>query len=209
MKLFLSALGVSDDLRRAFLDLVGKDDTDIRLVHIENAADPLPDDRRGFLSPRRTELAGLCGDYQRLDLRDFIGRTAALLACLSECDVVWIGGGNVFYLRHLLHATGFDEIIRPLLEQGVIYGGGSAGAIVVGPTLEGYEAVDNLSLSPEVMWNGMGLVDFAPIPHWGHPAIDAALIGIRSDFDKSGVNTVPIRDGQAIIVVGLDWNIAP
>ena len=196
MKLFLSSLGVSDELRPTFLALVGKDAADIHLAHVENAADPLPEERRGFLAARREELARLVCHYERLDLRDYIGQPAELRARLLDCDAVFVGGGNVFYLRHLLRETGFDQIIRSVMERGVVYGGGSAGSIVIGPTLSGFEAVDDPSLPPVHIQEGVGLVDFAPIPHWGHHALQERLIAIRDQLYGLGVKAVAIRDGQ-------------
>ena len=202
MKLFLSSLGVSSDLEPAFHNLIGLRRSELRLVHIENAADPLPAERHSFLDARRAELSRLCGDYALIDLRDFIGAPDRLRSRLEDCDVIWVGGGNVFYLRHLFLEAGFDQIIRPLVGRGVVYGGGSAGAIIAGPTLTGYDVVDDPNLAPYLIHEGLGLVDFAPIPHWGHPTLQTALDGIRAGLEAGGAKAVPIRDGRAIIVEG-------
>lgn len=209
MKLFLSSLGICDEIQPAFCALVGKGAADIRLTHVENAADPLPVERCGFIAARRAELARLDCHSERLDLRDYIGQPAELRTRLLDCDVVWVGGGNVFYLRHLLRETGFDQIIRSVMERGVVFGGGSAGSIVMGPTLSGFEAVDDPNLAPLLVHAGLGLVNFAPIPHWGHNALQERLVAIREQLHEHGVKVVPIRDGQAVVVDEEAWRVVP
>ena len=75
-------------------------------------------------------------------------------------------GGNTFYLNHKIHKTGFDELIKAALANGLVYGGTSAGAVVAEPTLHGVEFIDNPKDAPQVIWEGLGLVDFGIVPHW-------------------------------------------
>ena len=63
----------------------------------------------------------------------------SLTSKLSSKDALWHGGGNTFYLRWILSNTGADEVITKLVRHGLVYGGGSAGAIVAGPTLKYFE----------------------------------------------------------------------
>ena len=49
MKLFLSSTSVPGLLNEAFCMLIGKQPVSIRIALFENAADPYPEDRRGFV----------------------------------------------------------------------------------------------------------------------------------------------------------------
>lgn len=45
-------------------------------------------------------------------------------------DVIWISGGNSFYLIDIIRRTGFDKKLDSVLEKGVLYAGASAGSQV-------------------------------------------------------------------------------
>jgi len=52
---------------------------------------------------------------------------------LAGVDCVYLELGNTFYLRYQMQASGFDELIKPLvLEKGVVLVGASAGSICMG-----------------------------------------------------------------------------
>lgn len=51
-------------------------------------------------------------------------------------DVIYVKGGNSFYLLNAMRQSGFDLFVEELLEKGLIYLGESAGAYVACPTIE-------------------------------------------------------------------------
>ena len=56
---------------------------------------------------------------------------------LANADVIWVNGGNTFYLLDVARKTGFMEIVDDLVRnKGVIYGGTSAGSILASSTIE-------------------------------------------------------------------------
>lgn len=55
---------------------------------------------------------------------------------LRDKDVIYVQGGNTFYLLKEVKASGFDKLIKELLERGVIYIGVSAGSYIACPTIE-------------------------------------------------------------------------
>ena len=55
---------------------------------------------------------------------------------LQNYDVIYINGGNPFYLLYHLKESGTDLIIKKLAEQGVIFVGVSAGAMIFGHNIE-------------------------------------------------------------------------
>jgi len=68
-----------------------------------------------------------------VDLRNWRNKREALREKLASKDVIWLGGGNTYYLRWILKETGADDIIINLVQQGKVYAGWSAGAMVAGP----------------------------------------------------------------------------
>lgn len=59
-----------------------------------------------------------------------------LMKILGVVDIVYVQGGNTFYLLHQMRKSGFDKVIKKLLRKGIVYIGVSAGSVVVGQTIE-------------------------------------------------------------------------
>lgn len=57
-----------------------------------------------------------------VDLRDY-DTADALRQDLAGRDLIWAMGGNTFNLRYEMKWSGFEEALRILLDEGVMYGG--------------------------------------------------------------------------------------
>ncbi len=209
MKLFLSSTSVPGLLKEEFCKLVGKQPDNIRIALFENAADPYHKERHGFVEKNYEELRAAGFSIDRFDLRTFIGKTETIITELSPYDAIWFGGGNTFYLRWLMRESGFETVVRDLLGSEKVYAGGSAGAIVAGPILNHFDAADDPNDAPSIIWEGLGLVDIIPLPHWNTPKFQGVLNGIRDNLLPYGKELVPITDEQAIIVDVDRWRVSP
>ena len=85
---------------------------------------------------------------------------------LRSADCIWVAGGNTFYLWHWMKRSGVDKLIqRRVREDGVVYVGQSAGAIVAGESIETafWKGWDDPGAAPDEDWSdehnlkGMGL----------------------------------------------------
>jgi peptidase E len=54
---------------------------------------------------------------------------------LSDADVIYVDGGNTFYLQRHMIETGFWDAALPAMEGGCLYIGASAGGIVAGKSI--------------------------------------------------------------------------
>jgi len=208
MKLFLSSTSIPAELVRPFIKLVNKDLKDISFALIENAADPYGDNV-GFVLETRSVLQSLGMRLELVDLNRYKGKTDDLKEKLGAFDVMWFGGGNTYYLRWLMKVTGFDTIVSELLEKGVVYGGGSAGAIVAGHTLKHFDLIDDPKVCPDVIYSGLGLTDLIIIPHWGTDKIQSKLSEIQALYQNDRLETVTVTDNQAVIVNYREWEVLP
>ena len=76
-----------------------------------------------------------------------------------------------------MKASGADKIITELVKQGKVYSGASAAAVVAGPTLRHFDALDDPNEAREVIWEGLHLVDFVVIPHVDNEAFGFGMTG--------------------------------
>jgi len=199
MKLFLSSKGISDNLIEAFSNFVEKPLGEVRLALIENAADPYPEERKGFVYEARERWKSLGLQITQIDLRNYDCKN------LASFDIVWFGGGNAFYLRWLIKETGLDKLLPSLLKKGILYGGESAGGVVAGPSLEFFDNADDPTWAPEVIEEGLGLIEMVIIPHWGTEKYATILQDIKKRHDALGNKTVTLTDKEAIIVKDNEW----
>lgn len=203
MKLFLVSQWLLPEFRPDLEQLVGKPLDQTRAVLIENGADDEPDEPR-WVKRARDSLTDAGIAVTQLDLRQHRDVTdqVKLRGLLSAADVIWVGGGNTFYLNWLLKASGARGLITELMKSGKVYAGGSAGGIVAGPTIEGFEAADDASFAPEQVLDGMGLTDTVVVPHWGRGDYGPIMERIARQLNDAGYTTQPLTDREALLIDG-------
>ena len=113
---------------------------------------------------------------------------------LTSCDCIYVSGGNTFFLLQELRKTGVDRCIIEQVEQGKLYIGESAGAMILAPNIEyAKDMDDHLALTP-------GFTDFYPVVHFDSFPFEKAA---REVVNKN--NHLPLKiitNQQAIVVVG-------
>lgn len=201
MKLFLASLAINDQQAVELARLVGKDQKDIKLALIENAADG-EEGPKEWVAQNRKMIQSHAFEVEIIDLHQYRGKADELKAKLASKDVIWCGGGNTYYLRWLLKDTGADKIISEHVQHGKVYGGGSAGAIVAGPTLKHFDAADDLGAAPELIMEGLRFTDSVVVPHMDNAKFTAIIHRINEKLKADGYKTVPLGDAQALIING-------
>lgn len=209
MKLFLSSLSVSPKQLDAFLKLVNKKPEDIKLAFIDNAADGESGDKL-WVDEHRDSIVAHNIKVFSVDLNNYLKNSSDLKNVLSNFDVIWIGGGNVLYLRWLLKRTTADKVITELINNGTVYGGGSAGAIIVGPTLNYMDDIENIDAIPrgELVFDGLNIIDTVVLPHWGNEKFGSVMSEIDKKLKRDGYKTQQITDDEALIIDGNSRSIA-
>lgn len=208
MKLFLVSQCLLPEFRQAFEGLVGKPLQEVSAVLIENGADDEPGEPR-WVKNARNALSDAGITVTQLDLRQYVGGKAAqeLYNVLNKSDVIWVGGGNTFYLNWILEDSGARDLIVKMVKSGKIYAGGSAGAIVAGPIVKGFEAADDASFAPKLVTNGMALTEIVILPHWGGDGYGEIMEGIARGLADAGYAVQPLTDWEAFVVDGISRRV--
>jgi dipeptidase E len=178
---------------------------------ISNAVDFIPAEARAAYARTVFDpLAALAEAGARaedLDLRRYFGDEAALVAALDGFDAVWLTGGNVFLLMTAIRRSGFERAIRPrLAADRIVYGGWSAGAVAAGPDLRGFELMDTPDVAaegyrPDRALEGLGLVGFRIVPHFGSDHPEAAAAGrVQAFLAAEGLAHRTLGDDEALVV---------
>jgi dipeptidase E len=201
-KLFLSSVAVTGRQGQELAKLVGKPAAQIKVALIENAADPYPDYPSPWVLASREAMSAHGFKMDLFDLKQYKERPDNLKSDLGRYDVIWLAGGNTYYLRWLLRETGADLIISDLVKQGTVYGGGSAGAIMAGPTLKFFEVADDPKAAPQLILEGLSFTDQVVVPHADSEKYADIMKGIIGNLEQAGYSVVPLKDSQALIVDG-------
>ncbi len=151
-------------------------------------------------------------EFEELDLRDYFGEKEKLHDKLSNFGSFWSAGGNVFVLRRAFAASGLDEILIDLLkEDKILYGGWSAGAMIMTPDLRGadWSEEDRPHIIPKgydqnqkIIWRGLGLVPFCIVPHFGNPIFGEGPQKMIDYYKSHKLPHKVLRDGQVIVING-------
>jgi len=182
-----------------------------RVAVIANALDAAPAiDRKERVERDLFLLAALGLPAEELDLRRYFVDPSRIASDLSRYGVLWVRGGNVFVLRHALARSGADlEVRRLLADDAVVYAGYSAGPCVLAPSLRGLELVDQPDAVPrtygeEPIWDGLGVLDFAIVPHYESPEHpeSGAMSLVADQYQVTGVPYQTLRDGEVLVFDG-------
>ena len=195
MKLYLSSyrIPVPDELRK----LLGKPLGETSVALIPNAADyysKLAWEFKVRELVRYMEQLGLKVDV--VDLRGYNDPTT-LRDKLTAHDLIWVMGGNTYILRYEMRRSGFERVIKELLDTGIVYGGDSAGALVAGSSIAGIESADEPEFAEEVIEEGLTLTPFLILPHVDNPAF-ASILPIFKNRHQ-GKDIIELKDSQAIV----------
>ncbi len=203
MQLFLSSYRLGNQPEK-FAELCG---SNTKVAVIGNARDQLAGEERAIrLQQEFDDLRGIGLDPHEIDLRDFFGKPEQTEAELKNYKVLWVRGGNTFLLRRALAQSGADHFIwGKRHDDSFVYGGYSAGACVVSPTLQGVDLADDPDFSsppyqPEVIWEGLNLIPYWIVPHYQSDHFESEMMEAVVQFYKEkNLPYKPLHDGEFIV----------
>ncbi|MCL4354375.1 peptidase E, partial [Patescibacteria group bacterium] len=162
-KLFLTSAGLQKGIRDYFIELLPRKPEETKVCFIPTAADPYED--KSFIQADKDLAEEIGLQIGELDLKN--ENKESLLFKLSHYDVIYVCGGNTFYLLDWVRKSSFDKVIEELLDKGKVYVGSSAGSLIAGPSIEisGWKNLDKNIINLKDL-TGLNLVPFGVFPHY-------------------------------------------
>ncbi len=168
----------------------------LRLAFIPTAADPYKIKPWFYGDKMKLKLMG----FQMIDV-DIKNKTKEqLYDALKSVDAIFVSGGNTYYLLEKAQESGFLEVVKKLIERGVVYIGSSAGSALVCSTIEYVEDFDDRSITHLTSYKGMGLTDKLIYPHYGEEKYKAKFQTIMDRWIAKGFDALPLRNDQALVI---------
>ena len=203
MRLYLSSHGIGNHLQR-LQSMVGGNK---KMLYISNAGDYLSDNEQAVhTAEKKLEFEEAGFEFHELDLRKYFENNELLAPIVAASGLVWASGGNTFLLRRAMQYSGLDTILTEGLKQNLfVYGGSSAGSIVMTKTLRGTENGDDPYVLPEgyqeeIVWNGLGLIYPQLVPHYGSDWFGEQAQAMADYFDQNGLKYETLHDGEVYVV---------
>ena len=113
---------------------------------------------------------------------------------IDDFDIIYMMGGNTFYLLDVIRKTGFDKVIVDFINKGKIYIGSSAGSEILGNSIDvalGYDE-NNVNM---IDFTGLKIVDALIVPHSNRK--EEFISELKN---KTKENVITLYDGDGIII---------
>jgi dipeptidase E len=208
MKFLLTSAGIKNaSIHKALVDLLGKPIAESNALCIPTAIYPFP----GGPSMAYRFISGSTANHmvdlgwKSLGVLELTAlpsiKEEYWIAAVREADALLVYGGDVFYLCRWMRESGLANLLPSLSDT--VYVGVSAGSMVTAPIFgETYDDPDK----PFIIDQGLGLVDFALLPHVNHKDHpESSMPKVERMSAEVPVPTYAIDDETAIKVV--DGNV--
>lgn len=193
--LFLTS--ITENVLHKFPDLIDKTPVETKVAFIPTAGDVYED--KSFIQTDRAKWIELGYNLREVDLKN--KNENQLRSHFEDCEIIYLSGGNVFYLLQEANKCGLSSLLEEFLNQGKILAGGSAGAAIFGPSLEPLQTIDDPAKAPELDdCAAFGFVDFVVLPHFDDKKFHGRYVEIMKQ--NSQFKFKPLNNDQAIFVSG-------
>ena len=112
-------------------DYLSKKISDCKIAYIITASKKVDD--VSYIERHRQKMDELNFSYSEIDIA---GKNEdELKKVLDGYDIIMVEGGNTFYLLKAVRESGFANVIKEFIENGVAYVGSSAGSYIACPSI--------------------------------------------------------------------------
>ena len=160
--IILTSCGIIDrEFKEQFYRIINKEEIkDKKVLYITTASDGENDSDKSWMDEEYETILDL--GFSKENIYEFkIGQKEINI---NDFDVMYMMGGNTFYLMDMIRKYNFDTVIKKAMDNGIIYIGSSAGSIILGNSVEYALPFDenNVDLKD---FSGLRIIDGIIIPH--------------------------------------------
>ena len=126
---------------------------------------------------------------------------------LADIEVLYISGGNEFWLKHQSNECNFGQFVKKFVDSGKVYIGTSAGSIIMAPDMSpALQTIDHERYPEKITdLTGFGIVDFLPMPHWGSKEFKGVYMGGRTEKMYQEKWKIILLNNNQYVEVRDDW----
>ncbi len=188
MKLLLTSTGLANEkITSKFLELINKPVSKVKILFIPTAA--RTKEELYYANVSKKELLNLGIRKVNIQIID-LGKPLKL----KDFDVIYVCGGNTFYLLKKVRDSGFDRIVKEAVKQGKLYFGVSAGSILVCPNIDIASPFDPNNVNLKDL-TGLNLIEEVLSPHYTEK--EKEIIGKY----RKKYKIITLTDNQALVVI--------
>ena len=182
------------DVKEEILRILPKPVDQIKLAHIITASKV--EDDISYVRKDTLEMEKLGFNIEEIDIEG--KNEEEIRALLENKDVIYVQGGNTFYLMKHVKESGFDRVVKELIGKGVVYIGVSAGSYIACPTIEAanWKHADRNVVNLKDL-TGMNLVPFLLSAHFNPEYADV----LREEIATAKYPVKILDNNQAILEV--------
>ncbi|MBT8448159.1 MAG: Type 1 glutamine amidotransferase-like domain-containing protein, partial [Gammaproteobacteria bacterium] len=126
----------------------------------------------------------------------------------KNCDIIYVGGGDEFYLLQEFRRSGFDKVVQEKIALGVPYIGSSAGSMVLGSSIEFAKSIRKTEASPLLKsYDGLNIIPLSLFVHFGNPDLKEIYRNILAFALEDGTIFITMNDDQFLFAEGNQWRL--
>ncbi len=192
MKLLLTSTGFTNPkIGDFFVNLLNKPISKVKIIFIPTAS--RSKEELYYVEESKNELIQIGIKKSNLFIYNLDKRLS--YNDVKNYDVIYVCGGNTFYLTLKIREDGFDKVIKKLVKEDKLYLGVSAGSVLAGPNIDAAAPFDPNDVNLKD-WTGLNLTDIIVSPHANNK--DKKIIEKLAREAK--YKFIPITDNQALFI---------
>ena len=187
----LTSCGIrNEDFKDRFYRIVSKEEIkNKKVLYITTASDGEEDDDKSWMDEEYKTILDL-GINESNIIEYKIGNDINI----DDFDIIYMMGGNTFYLLDVIRKTGFDKIIVDFINKGKIYIGSSAGSEILGNSIDVALGYDDNNVNM-IDFTGLKIVNALIVPHSNRKEVFVSELK-----NKTKENVITLYDGDGIII---------
>lgn len=152
---------VKEEFKNRFYEFIDKDKIKYkRVLYITTAVDGEDDEDKSWMTKEYKTILDL--GVNESNITEY--KIGSNNIDINKFDIIYMMGGNTFYLLYMIRKYNFDNSIREFIDKGKIYIGSSAGSEILGSSIEPALPYDENKVKMSD-FSGLKIINGLIIPH--------------------------------------------